>query len=178
MLTSAILRVCIGALTAGAVAAIAAAGGPAANQNLSGVATFRPIEGISYQLGSKRAVAAAAALWTSTVSARLVISTASPGVFLDDPDELKHAVETQHGGTATFAHSIPILETFEEQPVWEGVVHVFDLEGHPKATRAYAWSSPIEGSTKRRFFAVLHIPPIVSPLDAVRAAIVAERRKG
>jgi transposase len=43
-------------------------------------------------------------------------------------------------------------------------------------TRAYAWSSPIEGSTKRRFFAVLGIPPIVSPLDAVRAAIVQESR--
>ena len=58
----------------------------------------------------------------------------------------------------------------------EGVVHVFDLVGHPKATRAYAWSSPIENSEKRRFFAVLHIPPIKSPLDAVRAAIVAEPR--
>jgi hypothetical protein len=31
----------------------------------------------------------------------------------------------------------------------------FRLEGHPKATRAYAWSSPIEGSDKRRFYAVL-----------------------
>ena len=29
--------------------------------------------------------------------------------------------------------------------------HAFDLEGHPKATKAYAWSSPIEGSDKRRF---------------------------
>jgi hypothetical protein len=55
-------------------------------------------------------------------------------------------------------------------------MHVFDLEGHPKATRAYAWSSPIEDSAKRRFFAVLHIPPIESPLDALRAAIVAEHR--
>jgi hypothetical protein len=53
---------------------------------------------------------------------------------------------------------------------------MFDLEGHPKAVRAYAWSSPIEDSDKGRFFAVLHIPPIVSPLDAVRAAIVAEHR--
>jgi hypothetical protein len=55
----------------------------------------------------------------------------------------------------------------EGATVWEGVVHVFDLEGHPKATRAYAWSSPIEGSTKRRFFAVLGIPvnrrPIGTP---------------
>ena len=51
-------------------------------------------------------------------------------------------------------------------------------EGHPRATRAYAWSSPIEGSTKRRFFAVLHIPPVTSAVEAVRAAIVAEHRSG
>ncbi|HEY8005829.1 MAG TPA: hypothetical protein VIE66_03250 [Methylocella sp.] len=51
-----------------------------------------------------------------------------------------------------------------------------DLKGHPKAARAYAWSSPIEGSTKRRFFAVLHMGAIKSPQNAVRAAIVAEHR--
>lgn len=61
--------------------------------------------------------------------------------------------------------------------MWEGVVHVFDLAGHPTATRAYAWSSPIEGSTKRRFFAVLHTERINSPLEAVRAAIVAEHKQ-
>jgi hypothetical protein len=32
-----------------------------------------------------------------------------------------------------------------------------------------------EGSDKRRFFAVLHQPPIASPVDAVRAAIVGNR---
>jgi hypothetical protein len=53
---------------------------------------------------------------------------------------------------------------------------VFDLAGNPQATRAYAWSSPIEGSSKRRFFAVLHMGGIKSPADAVRAAIVAEHR--
>jgi len=57
------------------------------------------------------------------------------------------------------------------------VVHVFDLAGHPTATRAYAWSSPIEGSTKRRFFAVLHQPPIDSPQAAVRAATIAEHKR-
>ena len=77
---------------------------------------------------------------------------------------------------ATLVQSMPVKETFEGKIIWEGVVHVFDLTGHPKATRAYAWSSPIEGSDKRRFFAVLHLPPINSPGDAVRAAIVAEHR--
>jgi hypothetical protein len=93
-----------------------------------------------------------------------------------DADQLKQAVENMHGGTATLAHTVPILETFEGKIVWEGVVHVFDLAGHPTATRVYAWSSPIEGSTKRRFFAVLHTERINSPIEAVRAAIVAEHR--
>jgi hypothetical protein len=57
-----------------------------------------------------------------------------------------------------------------------GVVQIFDLSGNPKAMRAYAWSSPIEGSTKRRFFAVLHMGPIKGPPDAVRAALVAAKR--
>ena len=89
---------------------------------------------------------------------------------------LRQAVESQHGGAATLAQSVPIKETHAGAVVWEGVVHVFDLVGHPTASRAYAWSSPIEGSDKRRFFAVLHAGPIKSPVDAVRAAIVAESR--
>ena len=90
--------------------------------------------------------------------------------------DLKNAIESQHGGKATLRHAVTVLETFEEQLVWEGLVHVFDLEDHPNATRAYAWSSPIEGSTKRRYFAVLHLGGIRSAQDAVRAAIVAEQR--
>jgi hypothetical protein len=73
---------------------------------------------------------------------------------------------------------MPVREVFEGKTAWKGVVHVFDLAGHPTATRAYAWSSPTEGSTKRRFFAVLHQPPVDSPRAAVRAAIVAENQAG
>jgi hypothetical protein len=91
--------------------------------------------------------------------------------------ELKNAVESMHRCAAQLAQSVPVRETFGEATVREGVVHVFDLSGHPKAARAYAWSSPIEGSDKRRFFAVLHQGPIKSPADAVRAAIVAESRQ-
>jgi hypothetical protein len=95
----------------------------------------------------------------------------------ESPDQLKQAIEAQHGGKATLVQSVPITERHGSAIVWEGVVHVFDLSGHPKATRAYAWSSPIAGSDKRRFFAVLHVPPITSPAEAVRAAIVAEHKK-
>ena len=90
--------------------------------------------------------------------------------------DLGRAVEAQHGGVATLAQTVPIQEAFNGQVVWDGTVHVFDLNGHPTATRAYAWFSPIEGSENRRFYAVLHLGGIRSPLDAVRAAIVAEQR--
>jgi|SRR5665213_1595211 len=92
------------------------------------------------------------------------------------PDQLKQAVESQHGGKATFIQSVPVHEEFKDQVVWDGAVAVFDLAGHPKANRAYAWSHAIDGSTKRRFFAVLGMPPITGPIEAVRAAIVAETK--
>ena|SRR5665213_1409176 len=90
--------------------------------------------------------------------------------------DLRAAIEAQHGGHATLAQTVPVRETFKGQAVWEGVVHVFDLEGHPSAARAYAWFSAIDGSDKRRVYAVLGIGAIKTPLDAVRAAIVAEQR--
>jgi hypothetical protein len=94
------------------------------------------------------------------------------------PEELAKAVEAEHGGRATLCQSVPVREAYGAQTVWEGIVHVFDLADHPAATRAYAWSSPVEGSDRRRFFAVLHMGAIKSPVDAVRAAIVAEHRRG
>ena len=92
-------------------------------------------------------------------------------------DQLERAVEAQHGGTAVLIDAVPVKEIFEGQTVWEGIVHVFDLEDHPEATRAYAWSSPIEGSGRRQIHPVLHLGGITSPLDAVRAAIVVEPRR-
>lgn len=57
------------------------------------------------------------------------------------PDQLKQAVESQHGGTATFVQAVPVHEVHEGQTVWDGVVHVFDLKGSDSgAFRAYAWS--------------------------------------
>jgi hypothetical protein len=92
------------------------------------------------------------------------------------PSELKLAVERTHGGIASYVESVPVKETHAGQTVWDGTVAVFDLAGNAKASRAYAWSSPIEGSQNRRFYAILHLGGIKSPEDAVRAAIVAEEK--
>jgi hypothetical protein len=92
--------------------------------------------------------------------------------------DLRRAVERMHGCQATFLEKVVVNELFQGRPVWQGIVHIFELSGHPTATRCYAWSSPVGESDKRRFFAVLHIPPITSAQDAVRAAIVQEYRRG
>jgi hypothetical protein len=54
------------------------------------------------------------------------------------------------------------------------MVYIFDLAEHPKANRAYAWSSERDDG-KRRFYAVLRMGRVTGPVEAVRAAMVAER---
>lgn len=85
---------------------------------------------------------------------------------------LKQAVERLHQCRATFLETVAVSEHFEGKPVWEGEVHVFTLQDHPAASLCYAWSAPIEGSEKQKFYAVLHLPPVTSATDAVRASIV------
>lgn len=92
--------------------------------------------------------------------------------------DLQAHIERLHGVMATHRASVPVREVFQGQTAWEGVVQVFDIAGHRTADTCYAWSSAVEGSTKRRFYAVLKIPPVVSPETAVRAAIVADQRAG
>jgi hypothetical protein len=93
-------------------------------------------------------------------------------------EALKKAILNLHGCKATWVKSVSIKEVFEGETVWEGVVQVFDLIDHPKGKRCYVWSHSLEGSKKRRFFAVLHEGAIDSPKAAVKAAIVSEFLKG
>ena len=51
-------------------------------------------------------------------------------------DQLKQAVEGQHGGTAVWVGSEPVKEVFNGKTVWEGTVHVFNLDDHPSAAMA------------------------------------------
>lgn len=73
---------------------------------------------------------------------------------------------------------MPVHEVFRGETFWEGEVEVFDLHGHPKAKRAYAWSHR-EGSNDEgeRFVTVLEIPPVVSAITAVRASIMSDAKK-
>ncbi len=70
-------------------------------------------------------------------------------------------------GVVRSVELVPVHETFQRR------TGVFDLTGHPSASRCYAWSHTTEGP-RRRFVAVLHSPPVGPAVDAVRASIVAE----
>jgi hypothetical protein len=88
--------------------------------------------------------------------------------------DLKRAIETLHNCTATHKEDVMIEEHFGIDTVWEGTVSIFNLKSHPTATKCYAWSSPIEGSSKRKYYTVLNLPPIDSPEKAVRASIISD----
>lgn len=44
-----------------------------------------------------------------------------------DEAALRTAVESQHSCRATLVQTVPVREAFQGQPVWDGIVHVFDL---------------------------------------------------
>jgi hypothetical protein len=73
--------------------------------------------------------------------------------------------------------TVPVHEVFRGKTVWQGDVEVFDINGHPKAKRCYAWSH-LDGANdeRTRFVAVLEIPPVSSPETAVKIAVAAEIR--
>lgn len=93
----------------------------------------------------------------------------------DRIERLKAAVEAACGCTASHAGSHPVTEFFRGEVVWEGVVESFDLEGHPKATRCYAFH--LIEDDEPTFKTVLAVPPIDSPVNAVRAAIAAKAKQ-
>ena len=90
-------------------------------------------------------------------------------------DELRDVIRRLHGAEATHVESVPVKETFQGKTVWEGIVEVFDLVGHPRAPRVYAWSHETDDpKDPKRHVTVLHIHPVNSAQTAVRAAIVQE----
>ena len=92
-------------------------------------------------------------------------------------EEVRDVILRAHGVEAKHVESVPVKEMFQGKTVWDGVVEVFDLIGHPKAPKVYAWAHDTDDPKQpRKHVTVLHIPPVVSPILAVRAAIVQEFR--
>jgi hypothetical protein len=86
---------------------------------------------------------------------------------------LQQAIRDLHGCESTHVETTPVVERFQGKVVWEGDVDTFDLRDHPTALRCYAWG--YEGEDGKNYYtAVLRTPPVDSPQDAVKAALVAQ----
>lgn len=92
-------------------------------------------------------------------------------------EELRDVIRRLHGAEATHVERVPVTEKFRGETVWDGFVEVFDLKGHLKTNRVYAWSHDTGDPSKpRKHVTVLHIAPVLSAAMAVRAAIREEFR--
>ena len=71
-----------------------------------------------------------------------------------------------------------MTESFRGEMMWEGQVEIFELHGHAKTDRAYAWMQEADNPDHpQRHITVLHLFPVTSPPLAVRAVIVEDYRK-
>ena len=97
---------------------------------------------------------------------------------MDYLSELKAKIRLLHGCEATHRQTVPVKEVFRGQTAWEGEVEVFDLTGHAKAKRCYAWGYPNDKKPESLdVVTVLELPPVVSPETAVKVAIASSVKR-
>lgn len=92
---------------------------------------------------------------------------------------LKEQVEGAFRCKAQHIESVPVFELFEGKVIWDGVVETFDIEGHPKAKRCYAFHfiDADESGEPTAGRLVLNLPPVDSPQTAVKLAIERKRKR-
>jgi hypothetical protein len=90
-------------------------------------------------------------------------------------EELQDVIRKLHGAESKHVETVPVVETFNGQTVWEGEVEVFDLLDHPTASRIYAWAHDTDDpSNPKRHVTVLHLPPAITPRKAVQVSIASD----
>lgn len=95
----------------------------------------------------------------------------------NDIDGLGRAIEKAHSCKAVHVATAPVNESFQGQSVWQGFVEEFQIR-HSQTDRCYAWCIPDKtGESIERYVTVLAVPPISSPMDAVRAFIASELKR-
>ena len=84
-------------------------------------------------------------------------------------EKFRQAVEKACSCKARHLRSRVITEGFEGDHIWDGVVEVFELDGHPRAKRCYAFLLVEDG--KAVIKTVMGVSQVNSALSAVRMAI-------
>jgi hypothetical protein len=83
--------------------------------------------------------------------------------------QIKGAVEKACKCAVEHTESVPVIETFHGEVVWQGRVEVFVLS-RPPGQKAYGWMTEHQGEPE--YIVVVGKPPVDAPLAAVRAWIV------
>jgi hypothetical protein len=82
--------------------------------------------------------------------------------------EIRFAIHQTHDCEAEALESIVHVKNPSRKGApWERKVHVFEVSGHSKSTRCYAWVEPLD-KTAITIRAVLHSDMISSPEKAVQ----------
>ena len=89
-------------------------------------------------------------------------------------ERLQMVIHQLHGSASKHIESIPVLETFKGETVWNGVVEVFELRNHSKAKRCYAWTY----GEPEEFITILELPPVDSAQSAVKVGVAYQIKKG
>ena len=87
--------------------------------------------------------------------------------------EIKVAIEKMHGFKAAHVASETVIELFQGQVAWDGVVETLDLTEHPEAKCCRAW---MYENDMPQYTTVLELPPVDSAETAVKIAIAASGR--
>lgn len=95
---------------------------------------------------------------------------------MNDIIVLTKAIRDLHGLAAEHVRSEEVTETFQGETVWSGHVEVFSVPTSIDADLCYAWT--YHDGAEPQYVAVLGKAPITCPVDAVRAFVIAQHKKG
>ena len=84
---------------------------------------------------------------------------------------IQSAIQKMSGRESAHLQTVPVKETYAGRLIWEGNVEVFSLLGEGASRRCYVWADGTDGN---KITVVLEVPPVVSPVTAVRSKIVKE----
>lgn len=93
-----------------------------------------------------------------------------------DISHLQQAISRLTGCTSKYVETTAVTECFHGfrgEVLWQRDVAVFEIEGHPKAARVYAWANKHPDRESTRHVIVLEIPPVDSARTAIAAAMAA-----
>jgi len=91
--------------------------------------------------------------------------------------ELQEFIYKMHGVQSMHIDRVRVTQILDDDTVWDGIIEVFEMNGHPKAPIVYAWAQNTRKPGKSKVvFAVLHLDQVDSPEAAVKTAMLEERR--